>query len=149
MSRLTDMVTNVGLQWIPLVYLLLSCVTSLSNAVTLCMMLFCFIEVLAHTCAGFMTLHWYKKDGKKTIYNPGFATSYMMFLPSGIYLAVRLNNITEKDWLWCVILLVVMMLICIPLSETPLKKWVIRQEKGMFAFADPKYYARFTDKDNY
>ena len=61
MSRLTDMVTNVGLQWIPLVYLLLSCVTSLSNAVTLCMMLFCFIEVLAHTCAGFMTLHWYKK----------------------------------------------------------------------------------------
>ncbi len=146
MSRLTDMVTNVGLQWIPLVYLLLSCVTSLSNAVTLCMMLFCFIEVLAHTCAGFMTLHWYKKDGKKTIYNPGFATSYMMFLPSGIYLAVRLNNITEKDWLWCVILLVVMMLICIPLSETPLKKWVIRQEKGMFAFADPKYYRQFIHK---
>ena len=52
-----------------------------------------------------------------------------MFLPSGIYLAVRLNNITGRDWLWCVILLVVMMLICIPLSETPLKKWVIRQEK--------------------
>ena len=65
MSRLTDMVTNVGLQWVPLVYLLLSCVTSLSNAVTLCVMLFCFIEVLAHTCAGFMTLHWYKKDGKR------------------------------------------------------------------------------------
>ena len=93
-----------------------------------------------------MTLHWYKKDGKKTIYNPGFATSYMMFLPCGIYLAVRLNNITGRDWLWCVILLVVMMLICIPLSETPLKKWVIRQEKGMFAFADPKYYSQFIHK---
>ena len=65
MSRLTDMVTNVGLQWIPLVYLLLSCVTSLSNAVTLCMMLFCFIEVLAHTCAGFMTLHWYRRTAKR------------------------------------------------------------------------------------
>ena len=40
MSRLTDMITNVGLQWIPLVYLLLSCVTGLSNATALCMMLF-------------------------------------------------------------------------------------------------------------
>lgn len=39
-----------------------------------------------------------------------------------------------------------MMLICIPLTETPLKKWVARQEKGMFAFADPKYYDKFVHK---
>lgn len=147
MSRLTDMVTNVGLQWIPLVYLLLSCVTGLSNATALCMMLFCFIEVVAHTSAGFLTLHWFRKDGKKTIYNPGLATSYMMFLPGGVYLAVRLDHITAGDWLWCAILFVIMMLICIPLTETPLKKWVIKQEKGRFAFADPKYYSKFIHKD--
>ncbi|MCU6735069.1 HXXEE domain-containing protein [Diplocloster agilis] len=146
MSRLTDMITNVGLQWIPLVYLLLSCVTGLSNATALCMMLFCFIEVIAHTCAGILTFYWFRKDGKKTVYNPGFATSYMMFLPGGIYLVTRLEKITGSDWLWCVILFIIMMLICIPLTETPLKKWVARQEKGMFAFADPKYYDKFVHK---
>jgi len=36
-----------------------------------------------------------------------------------------------------------MMLICIPLTETPLKKWVIKQEKGMFAFEDEKYYKKY------
>ncbi len=146
MSRLTDMVTNIGLQWIPLIYLLLSFVTGLSNATALCMMVFCFIEVLAHTGMGFMSLHWFRKAGKKTIYNPGFATSYMMFLPCGIYLAVRLSGITAGDWLWCVILFLIMMLICIPLTETPLKRWVIKQEKGVFAFADEKYYRKFIEK---
>ena len=36
-----------------------------------------------------------------------------------------------------------MMLICIPLTETPLKKWVIKQDQGMFAFADAKYYKKY------
>lgn len=146
MSRLTDMVTNVGLQWIPLIYLFLSFVTPLSNATSLCMMLFCFIEVIAHTCAGCLTLNWFRKDGKKTIYNPGLVTSYMMFLPGGIYLLTRLENISGSDWIWCLILFVIMMLICIPLTETPLKKWVIKQEKGKFAFEDPKYYSKFVHK---
>lgn len=143
MSRLTDMITNIGLQWIPLVYLMLSFVTNLSNAVALCMMLLCFIEVLAHTGAGIWTYFWLRKDGKTTIYHPGFATSWMLFFPAGVYLLTRLDHITGSDWLWCVILFVIMMLICIPLTETPLKKWVIKQEEGMFAFADAKYYKKF------
>lgn len=143
MSRLTDMVTNVGLQWIPLVYLVLCFFTNLSNATALCMMLLSFIEVLAHTGAGTLTYFWLKKDGKKTIYHPGFATSWMLFLPAGIYLLTHLEHVTANDWLWCGILFVIMMLICIPLTETPLKKWVIKQDKGMFAFADAKYYNKF------
>lgn len=143
MSRLTDMITNVGLQWIPLIYILLCFFTELSSAVALCMMLLCFIEVLAHTGAGILTYFWLRKDGKRTIYHPGFATSWMLFLPAGIYLLTRLENITGNDWLWCIALFVIMMLICIPLTETPLKKWVIKQEKGMFAFADAKYYMKY------
>ncbi|MCC8141789.1 MAG: HXXEE domain-containing protein [Lachnospiraceae bacterium] len=146
MSRMTDMVTNIGLQWIPLVYVLLSFVTGLSNAVAMCMIIFCFVEVFAHFGAGFMTLHMYKDAGKKTIYDPGFATACMMFLPAGIYLAVHLTGVTGRDWLWCIILFIIMILICIPLTETPLKKWVIKQEKGMFAFASPKYFEQFLDK---
>ncbi len=144
MSRLTDMVTNIGLQWIPLIYLGLTLlIRGLDNATALCMMLFCFIEVLAHTGAGFLTLHWYRDKGKRTIYDPGFGTAYMMFLPAGIYLAVHVKGVTGSDWLKCVILFFIMMLICIPLTETPLKRWVRKQEKGMFAFADAKYYRKF------
>ncbi len=143
MSRLTDMITNVGLQWIPLVYLFLCFFTDLSNAVALCMMLLSFIEVLVHTGAGIMTWMWLKKDGKKTIYHPGIATSWMMFFPAGIYVAVHLENVTGHDWLWTAILFIIMMLICIPLTETPLKKWVAKQEKGDFAFADAKYYEKY------
>lgn len=143
MSRLTDMITNVGLQWIPIIYLIVCHFTNLSNATALCMMLLCFIEVLAHTGAGILTFFWLRKDGKKTIYHPGFATSWMLFLPAGVYLTARLEHITTNDWLWCVILFVIMMLICIPLTETPLKKWVIKQEKGRFAFTDAKYYKKF------
>lgn len=143
MSRLTDMITNVGLQWIPLVYLVLCFFTNLSTATALCIMLLSFIEVIAHTGAGILTYVWLKKDGKKTIYHPGFATSWMLFLPAGVYLLTHLENVTGNDWLWCGILFVIMMLICIPLTETPLKKWVIKQEKGAFAFVNAKYYQKF------
>ncbi len=143
MSRLTDMITNVGLQWIPLAYLVLCFFTELSNATALCMMLLSFIEVFAHTGAGTLTYFWLKKDGKKTIYHPGLATSWMLFLPAGVYLLSHLENITASDWMWCAILFIIMMLICIPLTETPLKKWVIKQDKGMFAFADAKYYKKY------
>ncbi len=147
MSRLTDMVTNVALQWVPLVYLLLSFVTGLSNAVALAIMLFCYIEVFAHMGAGFLTLSWYRKAGKKTIYDPGLATALMMFLPAGIYLSVHVKGVTGMDWVWCIVLLVIMMLIAIPLTETPLKKFVYKQEKGVFAFADAKYFEQFIDKE--
>ncbi len=143
MSRLTDMVTNVGLQWIPLVYLILCFFTSLSTATALCMMALSFVEVLAHTGAGVLTYIWLRKDGKKTIYHPGFATSWMLFLPAGVYLLAHLEQVTAHDWLWCGILFVIMLLICIPLTETPLKKWVRKLEPSMFAFADAKYYKKF------
>ncbi len=149
MSRLTDMITNVGLQWIPLVYLVICLFTDLSNAAALCMMIFCFIEVLAHTSAGIITYIKYHSQGKKTLYNPGFGTSYMMFLPAGIYLACRLENITGSDWLWCAILFVIMLAISIPLTETPLKKWVMKQETGAFSFEDAKYYKKFADNEAY
>ena len=146
MSRLTDMVTNIGLQFFPLAFLVLSNVTGLSNAMAVCMMLFCFLEVAAHTIAGGICLIWYRKAVKRTIYNPGFATSYLLFLPAGIYLACRMPHLTSGDWLYGLAALAVAMLCCIPLQETPLKKWVMRQERGMFAFQSPKYYAKFTGR---
>ena len=60
MSRLTDMVTNVGLQWIPLVYAALCFFLPLSNAVALCVILLCVMELFAHTAGGVATYLWYR-----------------------------------------------------------------------------------------
>ncbi|MCD8299641.1 MAG: HXXEE domain-containing protein [Clostridiales bacterium] len=143
MSRLTDMITNIGLQWIPLIYIILCFFANLSNAVALCMMFLSFIEVLVHTGAGILTWSWLKDEGKKSFYHPGIATSWMLFFPAGVYIAAHLENVTLHDWIWCVCLFIIMMLICIPLTETPLKKWVVKQDKGMFAFKDAKYYEKY------
>ena len=147
MSRLTDMITNVGLQWIPLIYGLLCLKWDISTGAALCVIVLCVCEVFAHTGAGILTYFWYKDKGKKTIYHTGFATSYMLFLPAGVYLISHLETVTFKDWLTCGVLFLIMMLICIPLSETPLKKWVMKQEPGIFAFEDHKYYEKYADQE--
>lgn len=143
MSRLTDMITNVGLQWIPIIYGVLCFFLPLSNAVALCVMLLCFMEVFAHTAGGIATYLWYRNMGKRTIYHTGLATSVLMFLPVGVFLTTQLSGVTGADWLWCVVLFAIMCCVCVPLTETPLKKWVRKQEPGLFAFEDAKYYMRY------
>ena len=84
---------------------------------------------------------------KGTRSNPGVATSYMMFLPTGVYVVANIESVTGLVWLQGVVLLAIMMLICVPLTETPLKKWVVKQDKELFAFEDFKYYEKFIDKE--
>ena len=103
MSRLTDMVTNVGLQWIPLVYAALCFFLPLSNAVALCGILLCVMELFAHTAGGVATYLWYRDKGKKTIYHTGLATSLMMFLPAAAYLIAHIAGVTQPIGcgVWC------------------------------------------------
>lgn len=67
------------------------------------MFLFCTIEVVMHTFAGFLALNWFRSAGKRTIYNPGLGTSYAMFLPVSIgflYLFITGGEpVTGTDWL--------------------------------------------------
>ena len=51
MSGFTDMLTNIGMQWIPL-FPAISFTAKYSNAVAIGMMLLSFTEVPAHICAG-------------------------------------------------------------------------------------------------
>ena len=101
------------------------------------------MELFAHTAGGVATYLWYRDKGKKTIYHTGLATSLMMFLPAAAYLIAHIAGVTATDWLWCLVLFAVMCCVCVPLTETPLKKWVRKQEPGMFAFEDAKYYMRY------
>lgn len=130
MSRLTDMVTNVGLQWIPLVYaaaLLLPSSVERGCAVR--------HPAVRHGAVrpyggGVATYLWYRDKGKKTIYHTGLATSLMMFLPAAAYLIAHIAGVTATDWLWCLVLFAVMCCVCVPLTETPLKKWVRQAGAG-------------------
>ncbi|MCD8316720.1 MAG: HXXEE domain-containing protein [Eggerthellaceae bacterium] len=148
MSRLTDMVTNVGLQWIPIIYGIICFFLPISNAVALCVIFLCIMEMIAHTAGGIATYLWYKDQGKKTIYHTGIVTSWMMFLPAAVFLIANLYNVTGMDWLIGVILFAIMCIVCVPLTETPLKKWVHKQKPGMFAFEDAKYYMKYGGYDN-
>lgn len=149
MSRFTDMITNIGLAVIPLIYAVPAQLGGMSNMVAICIIILSFGEVLAHTVVGCYSLKRYRKAGKKFIYCPGFFTAYVLFLPAGIYLCSQISNVTAMDVLGGIIAMAILGIVCVPLQETPLKKWVLKQEGDTFAFTDPKYYARFTDKDNY
>jgi hypothetical protein len=141
MSRFTDMVTNLVMQIFPLLFILLLKPAKLSNEFAVCIMLFSFIEVVAHTTAGTICLIWYHKKGKRTIYNPGFATAYLMFLPAGIYLLTNMPQLTINNWVGGIIALVIYIICCIPLSEFPYRKWVLKQDA--FGFKSTKYFSKF------
>jgi len=149
MSRLTDMITNVGLVLFPLLFLVLSNVAGLSNEIAIAMMLFGFMEVVAHTIVGIYSLFRYRKTGKRSIYCPGFGTAYILFLPESLYLACNMPALAAGDWVGGLIALAVMALLCVPIQEMPLKKWVLKQGGDAFAFRSPKHYAKFVGKGNF
>jgi hypothetical protein len=149
MSRLTDMITNVGLTVFPLIFLVLSLTTHLSTEMAVCILLFSLMEVVAHTIVGIYSLRRYRKAGKRTIYNPGFGTSYLLFLPAAIYIIYELPKLTVGNWIGGMVALAVMCICCAPLQEIPLKKWVLKQEGDVFAFKNPKYYAKFVNKEQF
>lgn len=146
MSRLTDMCTNIGMQFIPLIYLFLSLTTNLSDSLAIGIMLFCFLEVVCHTFAGAACMVMFRKAGKRTVYNPGLVTSYVLFLPAGVYLARNLADMETGNWIGGIIALSLVLILSIPVPEMPLKKWVLRQEGDAFAFKSPKYFSKFVDK---
>lgn len=148
MSRFTDMITNVGLAVIPLLYAIPAQLCGRSNMVAICIIILSFGEVLAHTVVGGYSLKRYRKAGKTFIYCPGLFTAYTLFLPAGIYLCAQLSHVTVEDVIGGVAAMAVLGIVCVPLQEMPLKKWVLRQGDELFAFADPKYYAKFVDKDH-
>ena len=149
MSRLTDMITNIGLELFPLAFLVMSLVAGLSNEMAICITLFSLLEVMAHTIVGIYSFIRYRKAGKRSIYCPGIGTSYTLFLPAAIYLIWAMPQLTVRNWIGALIAFAIMCICCVPLAEIPLKKWVLKQENDAFAFISPKHYAKFVNNDQF
>lgn len=144
MSRFTDMQTNLVMQLLPLVYAAISEHSDLSDAFAIAAMLFSALEVVAHTSAGFMTKKLFPK--KRALYNPGLGTSYCLFLPAAIYLGCGVSQWSGRNWSLGILFLIIVLVISVPLAEFPFRKWVSRQEPGLFAFKSPRYFEQFIEK---
>ena len=116
MNQLTDMITNFGAL---LVFSGGLMVFPGAVWIGTAMCLFCLMELVAHTGCGIFMKRKFQHKGKRTIYNPGYATTVFGFLPlliGFLYLLLTNGLSTWVDWLsgLAVSILAVLALIVLP-----------------------------------
>lgn len=116
MNQLTDMLTN----FIPIAFGCIMLCFGMPYIVCLIWFLLSAMEVFVHTLAGFQMKKRFATKGKKTIYNPGFATTYLCFLPVFIgfiisFFKYRMPTILEI--LLAIVFTLIMARICINWAE--------------------------------
>lgn len=138
MNRLSDMVTILVAEAIYLV-----CLPFSQHAfVMLAICGFCLLEVGMHTFFGIKMLARFKSRGKKTIYNPGLASSYLGF---GTIAGLMIHYLSQQaltlsDWGPALVLLVAFALVEIIWPERTFKNL-----KTPYAYQSPRYFARFLE----
>lgn len=137
MNRLTDMLTILIAE---VVYLVSLCFYQQ----TWILMTFCafsLLEVGAHTYFGIKMYQRFKSRGKRTIYNPGFATAYLGF-GGAVLLIIRniitTTGVTSTDWLLMAVMLMGMFLFEIMLPER-----LFRDPHTKFGYQSPMYFSKF------
>ncbi|MFI3141599.1 MAG: HXXEE domain-containing protein [Clostridia bacterium] len=115
MSQVTDMLTNFG----ALVYCLIMLAIGMPYIAAISAFWFSIMEVIVHTVNGFSVKKHYKAKGKKTIYNPGLATSLFGFLPLAILYVVTFTSQapTWKELGLSFLLCAGVGVLCIPVAE--------------------------------
>lgn len=82
-NKLTDMITNFGAE---ILFIVLTFLTPiLGNKGVVFAAVFGIGETIAHTIFSIITLKYYRKKGKRTVYTPGFVTAWCLLLEVGIY----------------------------------------------------------------
>ncbi|WP_082620303.1 HXXEE domain-containing protein [Secundilactobacillus collinoides] len=136
MNRITDMLTVCIAE---IVYL--GCLFFAQNTwIVMALCGFCLLEVGMHTFFGVTMYRRFKDRGKKTIYNPGFASAYLGF---GVIAIMMIQNViasgvTGYDWVKTIIMLILMGLIEILLPER-----LFRNHNTSYGYASAKYFTKF------
>lgn len=134
MSQVTDMITN----FIPIIYCVVMLAIGMPYIVALSAFWFSIAEVLVHTLNGLFTKKHFKSKGKKTIYNPGLATTLFGFLPIAIAYIISFAHKmpTFKELLLSFLICIALGVICIPITEKLFKnkntKFPYNWGKGYF-----------------
>ncbi|MGM9530602.1 HXXEE domain-containing protein [Intestinibacter sp.] len=120
MSQLTDMLTN----FIPIAFGCVMLIFGMPYVVTLMWFGLSAMEVFVHTLAGCQMKRRFDGRGKKTIYNPGLATSYLCFLPIfiGFIISFFIDRVpTILEVLLAIIFTLIMAKICVNWAENTFK----------------------------
>lgn len=137
MSQVTDMITN----FIPLIYCVAMLAIGMPYIAALSAFWFSIAEVVVHTASGITSKKHFKSKGKKTIYNPGLATSLFGFLPLAIGYIISFTQKapTGKELLFSFLLCAALAIICIPVTEK-----LFKNKNTKFPYDWGKgYYAKF------
>jgi hypothetical protein len=144
MNQLTDMITNFGALLVFTGGLIL-----FPGAVWIgtAMFLFCLMEVFGHTMFGIKMKNKFRDKGKRTIYNPGYATTMLGFLPIAAgfwYWLMAKHMAIWVDWIAGLAVSVIVFLALIVLPEA-----LFRDEDSPYAFSDKYesgYFKKFMDE---
>lgn len=138
MNQMSDMITNFGALIVGFGLIMIGA----NPIVVLGLMYFCIAEVISHTLIGIRVYKALKDKGKKTIYNPGSATTYFMFLPAAVgfiyLLAIGVVQPALIDWLWAAIAGLAAILLLIVLPE-----WLFANKKTAWPFTGKYQYGYF------
>ena len=143
MNRVSDMVTNFG----ALIVGFGAIIIGAFPLIVVATFFFGFVEILAHTGLGINSYRFFKSKRKINIYNPGFLTTYVIFLPvsigfiyiftTGMFLTIL------TDWIWGIVLMLGIGFLLIVLPEGLLKN-----KNSPYAFTGKYkygYYKKYVD----
>ncbi len=109
MSQMTDMITNTSGMITGMLFFFL-CPKNFSVVIFLTV---CVAELIVHFITGMKMKKYYASRGKKTVYNPGWGTVILGFLPLSIYMiwGLQNSNATGRDIMIGIGLGIVVMLV--------------------------------------
>lgn len=143
MNQLTDMITNFGA-----LLVFTGGIILFPGAVWIgtAMFLFCLMEVFAHTAFGIKMKNKFRDRGKRTIYNPGYASTMLGFLPIAFgfwYWLMAKKTAVWVDWVAGLAVSIVVFLALIVLPEA-----LFRNEDSPYPFTGKYefgYFKKFLD----
>lgn len=126
MNQVSDMLTNFGALIVFFGSITFNeIIIGVTPIFAIASFLFCVVEVIGHTFFSIRSNKFFNTKGKKIIYNPGFLTTYLVFLPVSIdFIYIFATGILQTvltDWLLGVVLLGILGLLLIVLPERALQ----------------------------
>ncbi|MFX1237818.1 MAG: HXXEE domain-containing protein, partial [Promethearchaeota archaeon] len=148
MNQVSDMLTNFGALIFALVIITINeTIIGVTPIVAIYSFLFCLLEVLSHTYIGIRSNRVLNTKGRKKIYNPGFLTTYLVFLPVLIgFIYIFVTGILQTvltDWLLGAVLIGGTGFLLVILPER-----VLKNKKSPYPFTGKYefgYYKKYVD----
>ncbi len=146
MCRLSDMITNLFATFCFVVMgIICLAAKKVYSSFVIAGVGLAVLETIIHTFLGVKMYLRFKNRGKSTIYGPGSITTYYGFIPLGVIQMFCLSEVplSCSDWVYGVLITVLMLIIGIILPENLLKK-----RENAYGFQSNGYFDRFlTDSE--